>query len=296
MSSQVTHLNEQAKAALGLGSKERLDRVRHARWIGYTRAKEILDKLDDLLTYPKRHRMPNLLIVGDTNNGKTMIVNRFHQKHPAYDNPDDDGITLPVLMIQVPPVPDEARFYNAILEKLFAPYRSSDRVDKKQFQVIRILTRLNTRILILDEIHHIIAGNQNKQRHFLNTIKYLGNELQIPIVGVGTKDAYNAIQTDPQLANRFEPVVLPRWEMGTEYLKLLASFERMLPLKNPSNLVDTALALKLLSMSEGIIGELSEVLTKAAIAAIKNGTECITVKTLDNMDWTQPSERKWKSG
>lgn len=295
MSNEVTHLNEQARAALGLSDSERMDRVRHARWIGYTKAKEMLDKLDDLLTYPKRHRMPNLLIVGDTNNGKTMIINRFHQKHPAYDNTDGDGITLPVLVIQAPPVPDEVRFYNAILEKLFAPYKSSDRVDKKQFQVIRILTRLRTRMLILDEIHHIIAGNQNKQRHFLNTIKYLGNELQIPIVGVGTKDAYNAIQTDPQLANRFEPVVLPRWQMGTDYLKLLASFERMLPLKKPSNLVETSMALKLLSMSEGIIGELSAALTNAAVTAIKNGTESINGKTLDSLAWIQPSERKWKT-
>jgi len=30
-----------------------------------------------------------------------------------------------------------------------------------------------------------------------------GNELKIPLVGVGTIDAVRAIQTDPQLANRF---------------------------------------------------------------------------------------------
>jgi hypothetical protein len=35
--------------------------------------------------------------------------------------------------------------------------------------------------------------------------QYLGNELKLPIVAVGTQDAFNAISTDPQLANRFEP-------------------------------------------------------------------------------------------
>ena len=68
-------------------------------------------------------------------------------------------------------------------------------------------------MLIIDEIHHILAGNLNRQKGFLNVIKYLGNELEIPVVGVGTRDAYRAIQTDPQLANRFEPAVLPRWEL-----------------------------------------------------------------------------------
>jgi DNA polymerase III delta prime subunit len=292
MSDEYAHLNDAAKEALKLTNEDRIARIRAARWIGYTRAREILEQLEELLTHPKKHRMPNLLLYGDTNNGKTMIVNRFHQLHLAHDNPGGDGIVLPILIVQCPPVPDENRFYNAILEKLFAPYKSSDRVDKKQFQAIKTLERVRLKVLVLDELHNLIAGNTNRQRHFLNTIKYLGNELQIPIVGVGTKDALVALRTDPQLANRFEPAELPRWQMGKDYLKLLASFERMLPLKKPSNLIETNLAIKLLSMSEGIIGELSAILTKAAVKAIKSGKEQITVELLNSIKWIQPSKRK----
>ena len=292
MSDEYAHLNDAAREALKLTNEDRIARIRAARWIGYTRAREILEQLEELLTHPKKHRMPNLLLYGDTNNGKTMIVNRFHQLHLAHDNPGGDGIVLPILIVQCPPVPDENRFYNAILEKLFAPYKSSDRVDKKQFQAIKTLERVRLKVLVLDELHNLIAGNTNRQRHFLNTIKYLGNELQIPIVGVGTKDALVALRTDPQLANRFEPAELPRWQMGKDYLKLLASFERMLPLKKPSNLIETNLAIKLLSMSEGIIGELSAILTKAAVKAIKSGKEQITVELLNSIKWIQPSKRK----
>jgi hypothetical protein len=290
------HLNEAAKSALSLSDPERIDRVRSARWIGYTRAKQVLAKLEALLTHPKQHRMPNLLLVGDTNNGKTLLVNRFEKLHPEREHPDGDRLSLPVLYIQAPPTPDEARFYNTILEKLGAPYRAADRIDRKQFQSIRILSKIETKMLIIDEVQHVIAGNQGRQRAFLNTIKYLGNELQIPIVGVGTKDAFNAIQTDPQLSNRFEPAILPRWEMGNEYLKLLASFERMMPLKKPSGLVENALALKVLSMSEGTIGEISSLLGKAAVKAIETGGECVSPKLLDSLDWTRPSERKWRAG
>lgn len=277
-----------------LTEKERIEKIRSSRWIGYTNAKKILDKLDDLLTHPKTHRMPNMLIVGETNNGKTMIVNRFRSQHLAYDNANGDGITLPVLLIQAPPTPDEGRFYNIILDKLFASYKVNDRVDKKCQQVISLLSRLNVKMLVIDEIHHVLAGNLNKQRHFLNTIKYLGNELQVPIIGVGIKEAFNAIQTDPQLANRFEPVLLPRWELNNEFLKLLASFEKMLPLKEASNLAKTDLAVELFNMSEGIIGELNTVLTKAAVKAVDNGAEHINLKILKDIDWIQPSERKWR--
>jgi hypothetical protein len=73
--------------------------------------------------------------------------------------------------------------------------------------------------------------NSANQRHFLNVIKYLGNELQIPIVAAGTHDAFNAVQSDPQLSNRFEPALLRRWALTDEYLRLLASFEVALPLE-----------------------------------------------------------------
>src|SRR6266566_5821712 len=137
----AAHLSENVQAALELSVEERLDRIRRPRWIGYTRAKKLLDKLDDLLTHPKTHRMPNLLIVGDTNAGKTMLANRFVQLHPADANPHGEAAIVPVLAIQTPPGPDEGRFYHAILEALCAPYNLRERVAQKQVQVLRILKR-----------------------------------------------------------------------------------------------------------------------------------------------------------
>lgn len=286
------HLSPGTAKALALSDAERIERIRSPRWIGYPRAKAILDKLEDLLTYPKMHRMPNLLIVGDTNNGKTMLVERFKKAHPAFDNPGGEGITVPVLVIQAPPVPDEGRFYNTILEALFAPFKPNDRVDRKQAQTIKLLRYVGLKVLIIDEIHHILAGNLNKQRAFLNVIKYLGNELQISIVGVGTKDAFRALQTDPQLSNRFEPAVLPLWKFDDDFLRLLKSFEMLLPLKEPSHLYETNLATTLFSMCEGQIGELAKLLTDAAVLAVQKGQERIDLKLLKSCGWVGPSERK----
>lgn len=292
MSDALSHLTVATAKALTLPNDERIERIRKPRWIGYPRSKVVLDKLEDLLVYPKMHRMPNLLIVGDTNNGKTMLVERFKKQHPASDNPSGEGISVPVLVIQAPPVPDEGRFYNTILEALFAPFKPNDRVDRKQFQSIKLLWYVGLKMLVIDEIHHVLAGNMNKQRAFLNVIKYLGNELQVPIVGVGTKDAFRAIQTDPQLANRFEPAVLPLWKFDDEFLRLLKSFEMLLPLRHASKLYDTSLATTIFSMAEGHIGELSKLLAEAAVLAVQNGSERIDAKLLKEVGWIGPSERK----
>ena len=44
-------------------------------------------------------------------------------------------------------------------------------------------------MLIVDEVHHLLAGSHREQRASLNLLKYLANELKICIVAVGTSDA-----------------------------------------------------------------------------------------------------------
>ncbi|WP_337165331.1 TniB family NTP-binding protein [Vibrio fluvialis] len=286
------HLNEVARAYMACSQEDRIRYIRSPRWIGHSKAKEIIGKLEDLQSYPKRHRMPNMLIIGESNTGKTMIAERFIDMNPSYERGDGEGIVIPVLYIQSPPVPSESRLYNNILDKLFAPYRPSDSADKKCFQVIQLMKHCNVNMLMIDEIHSLLAGSLEKQRVFLSVLRNLGNELKIPIVGLGTRDALRAVKTEPQLENRFKPALLPRWEYGTDYRRLLASFECMFPLEKPSGLADRQIAMKLLSMSEGLLGELSELLSEASVYAIKSGKEQIDLELLSSFGWLSPTQRK----
>ena len=288
----MDHLKEELRPLVALPQKERINHILNEKWIGYPLAKHVLNLLEELLEHPTTHRMPNILLVGDTNNGKTVLVNKFERAHPAKVGEQGEGIHAPVLLVQAPPVPDEKRFYNLILDRLFVPYSVNDRVEKKQQQVMYILKHIHLKVLILDEIHHILAGSLSRQRAFLNVLKFIANELCISIVGVGTRDAHNAIQTDPQLSNRFETLYLPTWQMNEEYLRLLSSFELILPLRKPSQLTQSDMAIKILTMSEGVLGEISTIIKKAAISAIKSGEETITKKTLDTIQWRSPSQRR----
>src|SRR5712691_10530474 len=98
-----------------------------------------------------------------------------------------------------------------------------------------------------------------------------GNELGIPIVGVGTREAYLAIRSDDQLENRFEPFTLPLWEPGENTYSLLASFATSFPLRRPSPIATPEMTQYLLTRSEGTISELARPLTDAAVAAIEPG-------------------------
>ncbi len=289
----MEHLSEKTRLFVeSATAEERIKATREFKWIGYTNAVSILKKMEDCLNYPKSIRMPNLLIVGDSNNGKTALLNKFDQQHMAYMDEKTDKLINPVLLIQAPPEPDEKRFYNAILEKLFAPSRTSEKIDSRQYRVIHLLRQLEVKALVIDEIHHVLAGSPSKQRLFLNVIKHLSNELRIPLICAGTKLAFNAIQSDAQLANRFEPRVLPRWSSNTEYKRLLLSFTKLLPLKRDSNLIEGGMATKILAYSDGLIGEIARILELSTILAIESGTEQITNSIVDNIDYIPPAQRK----
>lgn len=277
---------------LNCSNEERIISIKKAKWIGYSQAKSIINRFDDLINYPVNHRMPNILLIGDSNNGKTALLNRFSKANSSYVEDETSRLIVPSLLIQAPPEPDEKRFYNTILDALYAPYNSSEKIEIKQQRVIHLLKKVELRLLLIDEIHHVLAGTMSRQRAFLNVLKFLSNELRISMVCSGTRDAFNAIQTDPQLANRFEPKVLKKWKNDDEYLRLLASFEKLLPLKNPSILVEASIASKILAMSEGLIGEISRILELSSILAIESGIEKINKNILNNIDYTSPGDRK----
>ena len=75
-------------------------------------------------------------------------------------------------------------------------------------------------------------------------------------------------------------------------MALLASFAVSFPLRHPSDLQNTELARSILARTEGTIGEISTLLTHAAIAAVESGEEAITAKTLRLAAYESPTERR----
>ncbi|TQF74122.1 AAA family ATPase [Rhodococcus spelaei] len=286
----LTHLREDARAVARLPGSERLRHIRADRWIGYPRAVTALDRLETLLAWPARQRMPNLLLVGPTNNGKSMIVEKFRRRHPPVSDTDREHI--PVLAVQMPSDPSVARFFVALQAALGARVRPRRRVSELEQTTLSLLRRTGVRMLVIDELHNVLAGRDGVRREFLNLLRYLGNELRIPIVGVGTREAYLAIRTDDQLENRFAPMTLPLWEGGGDSRSLVASFAASFPLRRRSHLATDDMTSYLLARSEGTIGELALLLTEAAVAAVEGGEEAINRRTLTMAAYVGPSERR----
>ena len=286
----LSHLIPSVRKIAMLPCSERIQRIRSERWIGYSKALAALDKLETLFNWPSKQRMPNLLIIGPTNNGKSMIIEKFKRSHLPINELDIEKI--PVVSLQMPSEPSIKRFYSAILAAIGAPINTRKHISELEQYVLNLLRAVKVRMLVIDELHNITTGKGNTQREFLNLLRFLGNELRIPLVGIGTKEAYLAIRTDDQLENRFEPMILPIWQEGSELESLLASFIAMLPLRKPSYIATSDMARYILARSEGTIGEIAQLLSSATIAAIESREECINSRSFNISDYEGPTERR----
>ncbi len=276
---------------LDKSDEERTLYIKKERFIVYSGAQKILNKLEDLLIEPRKSRMPCLLIVGDSNNGKTSVVKKFLKMHMPTDGIETDAV--PVIIVQAPPRPDIGMFYDSILDELLIPFKKSDSLSRKDVEITYYFSKFGTKMLIVDEIHNILSGSVARQKEFMNALKNLNNKLLMPIVLVGIKEALNATNTDFQISSRFKPMYLKRWNFNNEYKALLKSIEKILPLKKESAIAENdKLAEYILETSEGLLGEIIEIISSSAIYAIKNQKEKITMDEVKNTGYVQPSLRR----
>lgn len=288
----LSHLTPSAQHLAQLPSTERIKHIRADRWIGYPRAVAAVNRLEELYQWPAKQRMPNILIIGPTNNGKSMIIEKFQRQHPPVPGADQEHI--PIFCVQMPSEPSIFRFYMVLLAELGSPLRPRLPVAVIEQQALALMRKVNVKILVIDELHNVLAGTAGSRREFLNLLRFLGNELRIPLVGVGTHEAYLTIRSDDQLENRFEPFVLPLWKVNEDTCSLLASFVASFPLRKRSNIATPDMARYLLARSEGTIGELAHLLMQTAIVAVKTGEESINQRTLGLADYDGPTERRRK--
>lgn len=283
-----SHIHKNFRHIALLPNNERIAFIDTPRWIGYSRANEVIEVMQGLMNKVKQHRMPNLLLIGDSNNGKTTIIQDFAERFG--ESYSDEHLVVPVCLIQAPPSANEKDLYISLINYFALPYRSSDSAGVLRAQAVHTLRETHVKILIIDEVHSMLTGTARQQRLIMNAIKYLCNALQLPIVLCGTKDAVRILHTDPQHASRFDVAELPLWQNDKEFRRLVGSFERILPLKKPSNLTETSVLNLIYSISGGNIGNIKRLINECAIEAIESGEERITSKMIEDRSWLRPTK------
>lgn len=277
---RYAHLLPEVRAVADLSIEERILYISTDRWLPYTRAIEVLDSLEDLLKKPRINRPPNVMLLARSSNGKSHILERFADLHPGIPNVNGPNILAPVILIDAPPSGQAKDLYTIILEMLNRPPPKSSGVAERERAAVDILGKVDTKILMIDEINHLLAGSTSRQKEFMFALKHLSNQLKMSLVIAGTPESVQVLRLSDQLENRFKTEGLPIWTLVSELRLLLANFEQVLPLRETSSLSLKSTAAMISSFGVETIGSISSLLNDAAIAALKSGQEKITVELL----------------
>lgn len=279
------HLLDHVRSYLDRDPDERIAYVRAPRWIGHQVAKDTHRRLADLLSRPASLRTQGLMLVGPYANGKTMIAERFAVEHLRTASKQK------VWIVQTREGAGLGHFYASILQALRAPIGDRN-VGRKAEQVDHLLGSLRPRVLIFDEFHNALRGRTRDIEAIFALLRRIGRQYDIAPVLIGEVAVYDFVNATSEMASRFDLLSVPRWHYDEDFLTLLDSLEAALPLARISDLSDERLARQIFSLSEGLIGEIVTIVTKAAVAAIGSGAERITKAGIDALHYVPISHRR----
>lgn len=284
------HILPKFRHIAAMADDDRIAFIKEKRWINYPVANQIIVHLAELLIHPKQARMPSLLFIGESNNGKTSLIERFCSLYGEDRICEETQILIKPIIVTELSAPNVKDFYLSILEQFWAPCKPSYSVAQLRHMAMHHLLQSKTQMLILDEFHTLSNGTAAKRTETLAEIKMLSNKLRIPLVGCGIPAAASIITTDAQIQSRFSVLRLPAWQENKDFVALLKSFEKLLPLKKPSSLTDKRLGKRILEISKGNLGNIHELMKICAIEAITKGAEQIDTQIVESFSWYAPTE------
>ncbi len=226
------------------------------------------------------------MLVGPFANGKTMIAERFALQHLKTARKQR------VWVVQTHEGVGLFHFYTSIIRALHAPSTGGRSLNALDGQLHQLFSELSPRVLIFDDFNNALRGRLRDTKSVFAYLRRLGREYDISPVLVGDVTVYDYVNDSEDMGSRFELCAVPRWQYDEEYLALLDSLEAVIPLAKASNLSDELIARQIYSDSEALIGEIVGIVGRAAIRAINDGSEKITLSTLRALEYVPLSGRR----
>lgn len=268
------HVKSSKRHLLQLTDTERIRAILQDIWIDCPQSTKAMRMVKNLLSGPRQLQAPCLLVCGEGGVGKTSIVRQLKTFSKVWHDQ--------IVFMALHENPANMHFKEFLLAAMGAPSRNRGSA-KPMFpeELHQWVLSQKIRAIVIDEFHDALIANRTDQLKTLSMIKALSGEpYNVSIVGFGTALARNALTLDAQLSRRFYIHEIPRWTESEPFRQFLAALEENIPLRHPSNLYSHTTVKFLLSTSNGIMDSVVKTVKFAAIRAIINGEEKVSIETM----------------
>lgn len=263
---------------------DRIQRVLGEIVVYYPVFAGLINEAEWLLRQPRLSRASGMLVLADPGMGKSMLAADLCNRFPIDRRRSDTGGQSPcVVSISMSGARQSKAVLDRVLTATGAPIGRIRTVSDYELAVISHLQRLGCGMLILDEVQDVVGSQQSEQLRVLEIVKNLMNVLKIPVLALGTSSAATPFQADAHLAARFQPYSLPLWTKGEDLGGFLEAIEKELPLRKESDLKAESMQDALLAVSNGVTDTIMKRIRRAAVWAIVEGTERITIKSIKEL-------------
>ncbi len=286
--SDFPHLAEGVRAIAALSDAQRRRYLDQDFYVDFASMRAIREQLNQLPGLPSARKPRSFIIVGESQMGKSTVLEEFERDHKADDEEEGEFARVPVLRVQF--AEDGGKgLWNELSGALNIPVPASAAWTRHKKVVLKTIVDVEVKVFVVDEMANMMSYSKKTQDIALNGIKYLMNHHRRPIVLGATPEVYKVIKVDPQIRNRFKLLILRRLEADEEMAEFLRNWEKCLPLRKASNLDEEKLMAAIHKITLGLVGDIVEALKMAAKYAIGRG-EAITVDVLNEMGWVTPDD------
>ncbi len=254
-------------------------------FIQFHHVQRLLEKMEDLLSQDITvEEADNLFIVGESGVGKSWLLKKFLGIHPHVKH--DDYTEIPVLYTSVPSKSSIDDLASAMLLSMGSPFWNRGKTKDLTAQLYTLLKACRVRMIILDEVNHLVDKGGVKTHYLLaDWLKLLTEEARIPIVLAGIPRATRLLETNEQFRGRFREVVpikpfsVEDDRLMAEFQGVMKAFKGLIPELLKVDISGSELTHRFAFASAGRLREIRRLLVRVVELAYRNSSGQATLQT-----------------
>ena len=272
------HLTRQAAGLVPTGKRAKLAWVNRRRVYQYPERRKALRALHDALYRRREGELPPAVVLtGESNNGKTFILEDLcHEHGRKFSSDATTNSASPVVWPELPVATSTTQLAIVILDRFHAGLLA----DYEDHPVDRAVAFLKhhcpTELLVLDELW-TTPGPE-----ITDYVDRIRREARTGVVYTEAEhdDRCQAwMETIPNAVH----VDLPPWTAGTRLERLLRTLEAETPLPKPSGLAEPETMRRIAAAGRHTIGGILKVVRTIAAFAILDETESMKTDDIENL-------------
>ena len=215
-------------------TRDTITRAIRRSFARFPHVKATLGELERLFSYDcADEEAEHLLIIGESGVGKSTLLRRFRDLHPPVAR--DEYTEVPVLYVALDSACSIKKLARSLLLELGSKYWDKGDESQLTYQLIYLLRGCRVRLVILDEVNHLVdKGGEKTHHNIADWIKRLSDATHLPFVLAGIPRAERLLDTNDQLRSRFRQVIsiqpfsMEDKDRESEFRSVLLSFQRLL--------------------------------------------------------------------